>query len=110
MTDQPMLQIPEVSDVDIAFPANPPLPAWNDIPEKFRRYNGTPFNKIASTLFFKGGKLSDFGLTPKEGVDVNKAMRAIRCCLGSFEPKHEHKEAGVAFMFSEWFDLKEPAP
>ncbi len=102
-----MLDIPEVSDGNMLFGQNIPLPAWDDIPEKFHRYGGTPFNKIASTLFFEGGRLSDFGLTPKDGVDQDKAMRAIRCCLGSFEPKHEHKEAGVAFMFSEWFDLAE---
>lgn len=102
------LPIPEVSDAAVAFPTTVPLPAWNDIPEEFKRRPGTPFNKIVSKLFFQGGRLSDFGLTPKEGVDEHKAMRAIRVCLGSWEPKHEHKEAGVAFMFSEWFDLAPP--
>jgi hypothetical protein len=102
------LPIPEVTDVDMAFPAHPPLPAWDDIPEEFKHLNGTPFNRIVSKLFFQGGRLSDFGLTPKEGVDQIKTMRAIKACLGSFEPKQEHKEAGVAFMFSEWFDLTPP--
>lgn len=104
-----VLEIPELSDEQVVFPTTVPLPAWDDIPEVFKRHNETPFNKIVSTLFFNGGKFSDFGLTPKEGVDLRKATRAIKACLGSFEPKHEHKEAGVAFMISEWFDLKELA-
>ena len=101
-----MLEIPEVSDGDLIFGQNIPLPAWEDIPEEFKQFNGTPFNKVVNTLFFNGGRLSDF-LTPKEGVDLRRASRAIKACLSSWEPKHEHKEAGVAFMFSEWFDLVE---
>jgi len=43
-------------------------------------------------------------LTPKDGVDVKKAMRALKAALGSFEPKHEHKMAAVGYMLSQWFD------
>lgn len=101
-----MLPIPEVSDADVAFPTTPPLPAWKDLSEDFQRGRGDArqWHDIVSTLFFKGGKLADFGLTPKDGVDITKAIRAIRVCLGSWEPKHEHKTAGVAYMLSEWFD------
>ncbi len=102
-----MLEIPGVSDADVAYSNAQFLPAWDDIPKDFKRHRGTPFNKIVSTLFFEGGKLSDFGLTPKKGVDQRKAMRVIKACMGSWDPKHEHKEAGVAFMFSEWFDLND---
>ncbi len=99
-----MLEIPEISDAEMVFGVAPPLPAWEEIPEKFRQER-SPFNRIASKLFFKGGRLSDLGLAPKEGVDLRMALRALECCLASFEPAHEHKEAGVAFMLSEWFDL-----
>ena len=101
-----MLDIPEVSDAAVAFPTTTPLPAWEDLTEDFQRGRGEaePWHRIVSKIFFEGGRLSDFGLTPKDGVDVNKAMRAILVCLGSWEPKHEHKTAGVAFMLSEWFD------
>lgn len=106
-----MLRIPEVSDVEIAFPATPPgLPAWNDLPKDFREnwhQNTHRWCRIPSKWFFKGGSLDEFGLQPKEGVDAEKAMRAIRACLGSFQPSHEHKIAGVAFMLSEWFDQPE---
>ena len=101
-----MLPIPEVTDIDIAFPARPPLPAWDDIPEDFRRERGDAKDwcEIVNRMFFEGGSLVDFGIVPKKGLDLKAAMRAIRVCLGSFEPKHEHKAAGVAYMLSEWFD------
>ena len=98
-----MLSIPEVTDLDLAFPVDVPLPSWDIIPKDFKRCSNE-FAEVASTLFFKGGNPSDFGLRPKQGVDNTKALRAIRCCLGSFEPKHEHKKAGVAYMLSEWFE------
>jgi len=103
-----MLEIPEISDIDAAFPVKVPLPKWEDLPKEFRRdwHNGrNKFTEIASTIFYKGGRLSDFGLTPKDGVDILKAQRAIMACLRSFEPKHEHKIAGVGYMLSEWFDV-----
>jgi hypothetical protein len=101
-----MLAIPELNDAQVTFGSKPPLPAWGDIPAEFKR-SSNPFAHIASKLFFEGGKLADFGLTAKPGVDVSKAMRAIKCCLGSFDPSHEHKEAGVAYMLSQWFDRDE---
>lgn len=46
-------------------------------------------------------------LTARPGVDRDKALVAIKAALGSFEPKHEHKEAGCAFLLHEWFELAE---
>lgn len=102
-----MLPIPEVTDVDVVFATRPHgLPDWDDIPDEFREGSGDArfWHHVVDTLFFNGGKLSDFGLKPKAGVDSNKAHRALRCCLTSWEPKHEHKTAGVAYMLSEWFE------
>ena len=31
---------------------------------------------------------------------------AIAAILASFEPKHEHKEAGAAYLLSQWFELR----
>ena len=36
--------------------------------------------------------------------DTNKAIRHLKAILVSYDPKHEHKEAGVAFLLSEWFE------
>ncbi|MBF0554294.1 MAG: hypothetical protein HQK96_06985 [Nitrospirae bacterium] len=98
--------MPEVTALDIAFGNIGHLPKWEDIPEKFKNANRLiPETKLISDWFFKGLKEEQIAkLTPKPGVDKNKALIAIQCILRSFEPKHEHKEAGAAFMVSEWFE------
>jgi hypothetical protein len=96
-----MIEIPEVTDLDIAFGNVEHLPKWDAIPEEFKRGN-TKWNRLFNQCFFCGAK--GLQLVPKEGVDAKKALRVIRACMGSFEPKHEHKEAGVAYLFSLWFD------
>lgn len=97
-----------VSDVQQAFPANlgTLLPAWSEIPEEFRR-DRTPWNDFASRAFF-GFKQRYKISTPRDGVDIQAAYRHIRTLLGSYEPKHEHKEAAVAWLLSLWFETIEP--
>jgi len=104
-----MLEIPEVSDVDVAFGARALewMPPMEDIPEEFKEFPGrTEWHQIVSAWFFDG--LSEnVKFYPKDGVDAEKAFKVMRATLGSFAPKHEHKEAAVAYMLSEWFDKVE---
>ena len=80
----------EVNDVLLAFPASVShlLPDYKTIPEKFKAKN--PWSNVFNKLFF-GGKGISF--IPKEDIDPSLAWRHIRCVMGSYEPKHEHKEA-----------------
>lgn len=93
----------EVNDLDIAFPATVRhlMPKYSEVPEEFQG-NSSKWNRFFSDMFYRGIKNAD--LKPKEGIDKDKAMRHIRCVAGSFEPKHEHKEAAVAYLMSLWFD------
>lgn len=111
-----MLAIPELTGADVAFGNVKHMPKMADIPERFTHHNGTPFNNAVSMWFFKGGERDGRSIiidgktfTAKEGVDATKALSAIKAVLGSFEPKHEHKEAACAYMLSEWFDLETAA-
>ena len=99
------MEIIEISEAEMAFPARVDhiLPKWKDIPDEFKNLNnGTKWNKLFSAWFFSG--LTKLKLTPKPNVDKDKAMRMISVCMRSFDPKHEHKEAGVAYMLSEFFE------
>lgn len=92
-----------VSQIDITFGGDMDalLPPWEEIPEEFKR-DRHPFNKVVSKWFF--GRLppeTDF--RPKPGVDANAALRHVVAILRSFQPKHEHKEAGCAYLLSLWF-------
>lgn len=99
------VEVPELSDVDVAFPANaldwmPPMEA---IPAEFKNLNrGTEWSEIVCAWFFDGLP-ADVKFYPREGVNPEKAVRAIQATLGSFAPKHEHKEAAAAYMLSCWF-------
>jgi len=106
-----MLAIPEINRADIAFGNIKHMPKYETLPADFKRHNGNDYVKAVSSWFFSGAKATPDGLiidnmkfTAKPGVDRMKALAAIKAVLGSFEPKHEHKEAACAFMLSEWFD------
>lgn len=110
-----MFPIKEVSDVMLAFPAGVVregyLPAWDDIPKEFKDRGNNKWRDLFSKLFLTGGQSGmDLYLQAKSDADIGKAWRHINACMGSFEPKHEHKEAGVAFLFSEWFEDYEWKP
>ena len=97
-----------VDDVTLAFPANivaTLMPAMRDIPRDYP--NADKWQTLTSHWFFQGLKGT---LVPKEGIDLTTAMRHIKAVLGSYEPKHEHKEAAVAYLMSRWFDRFEATP
>ena len=100
-------EVKEVSDADVAFPATVYhlMPEWDKIPEEFRRgwiREDNKWSKFSSDWFFNG--LEKLKVVPKPGVDKDKALRHLACIQGSFEPKHEHKAAAVAYLASIWFD------
>jgi hypothetical protein len=100
-------ELVEVSDPYLAFPAEVigiVLPKYEDTPEKFKDRNHE-LTEVARRLFFDGGK--NWKFYPKKGVDAEKAWRMIVACLRSFQPKHEHKEAGVAYLMDTFFDKVE---
>ena len=82
------------------------LPKWSDIPDEFWR-NESPWARWASGWFFKG--LERYPIA-KEGIDLSLAMQNLGAVLSSFEPKHEHKEAGVAYLASLWFTSPDGEP
>ncbi len=96
----------DISDAMMAFPADvmDMMPKMKDIPEKYQRGH-TPANMFVAKWFFKGLKNPKF--YPREGVNAEQAFKHLRCILGSFQPKHEHKEAAVAFLLDEWFEKYE---
>lgn len=93
-----------VSGLDTAFgPKNLKefLPSMEEIPKEFHEpYH--PWCKVISQWFFGGLKEIP---TAKDGIDQKKALAHLKTVLVSFEPKHEHKEAGCAYLMSLWFEL-----
>lgn len=99
----------KVDNLRLAFPTGVAdlMPDYQSIPEEFKRWPARTWGgKLFSQLFYSGGSVAH--LVAKPGIDRNDAIRHIRVIMGSFEPKHEHKEAACAYLFHEWFE--EPKP
>ncbi len=99
----------EVTDLTLAFPAyvvGELMPDYEDIPKEFRERSHTRFNKWLDfqSRWFRQDLPSTTQVFLKEGIDGEKAFRHLRAIQGSYEPKHEHKQAAVAYLASLWFE------
>ena len=96
--------VAEISDVDAAFPTDVSrlMPPYAAIPREFRHGTTNKWNRLFNDMFFSG--LTKLELKPKQGIDKDRAWRHIRTICGSWDPKHEHKEAAVAYLLSQWFE------
>jgi hypothetical protein len=93
----------EISDVGLVFPGSVLhlMPEYAQIPEEFKR-SGNKWCKWQSDWFYAG--LSEMPRA-QEGIDLQKALRHLKAIQGSWEPKHEHKQAAVAYLASQWLEL-----
>lgn len=98
--DLTKFKFPEVSGIDTAFPTFRTIPELLEEAEKRGFYNdNNPYCRLFSKLFFNGGKV-----VFKKDLDPDFQKRGWSYCrsfMGSFEPKHEHKEAICAMLMSE---------
>ena len=97
------IQPQDVDELDMAFGGKMKLllPAYEDIPEEFKDWNReTVWNKWQSGWFYSGLKRYPVA---KEGINLKKAMRHLAAIQSSWEPQHEHKSSGVAWLASLWF-------
>lgn len=98
-------KFPTVSDADRAFPTFDTIPELLvEAKERgFDRYNATPYNKLFNNLFFSGGKINYKKELPEEFI--RDCSRYLFSYMGSFAPKHEHKEAVCSMLLSELVEL-----
>jgi len=92
----------DISDAELVFGTTKLLPKRSEVPEEFDFMGSSKWNKLFTDIFFVG--LEDLDVTPKEGVDADAALLCIKAHMSSWEPKHEEKEAGVAYMMSILFE------
>ena len=94
-----------VDDLRVTFPANVEdlMPGYEDIPDDFKG-GANPYVKWQRRWFHHG--LSKFP-DVREEVSKARVARHLAVIQKSFEPKHEHKEAAVAFLASLWIDESE---
>lgn len=91
-----------VDDVMLAFPAGlgALLPPLEVIPAEYpHRQEWLEFQN----KWFAGALPPDSEMEPSDGVDAQIAGRHLTVLQRSYEPKHEHKMAAVAWLASRWF-------
>lgn len=82
------------------------LPPYPAVPDEFKRSHGNQWTALVST-WFCSGLPAGTKFNPKPGIDPKEAVSHVRAILTSWEPKHEHKEAGAAYLMSKWFESVE---
>lgn len=84
------------------------LPKWEEIPEDFKSNNGfgrgeaKKYIKWVDDWFFRGVKI--INIVMKNGMNQKVAFRHLGSIMRSFDLKHEHKTAGVAWLMSLWIE------
>lgn len=94
-----------VDDVTVAFPGSVAhlMPAYEEIPKEFKDMNNSNrWLKLQSKWFYEGLKKEDIPAI-KDGLNIRQALNHLAAIQGSFDPKHEHKMAAVAYLMSLWF-------
>ena len=88
-----------VTDIDLAFPARALelMPPADQIPAVDRKWLDFQHD------WFMNGLPDDCEIDLMPGIDGNEAMRHLRVIQGSYAPKHQHKQAAVAYLASLWF-------
>lgn len=101
------IDLDTITDVEAAFSTDRLLPAWEDVPDSFRR--GNLYTKLAEAIFYST-PLPEGEMVFKQTFDDPEAPAALNRCvrahLQSWGPKHEHKIAGVGFMISQACELR----
>lgn len=93
-----------VSDVLMAFPGDIGhlIPDPMAIPDEFWESSGNDWVEFIGR-WFASGLTADTRAFLAQDIDGNTAFRHLKTVLGSYQPKHEHKSAGLAFLCSRWF-------
>jgi hypothetical protein len=100
MSDPAKMILPKVADTRTK--GKDLIPKWEEIPDEFKKPNNK-YVKFINEWFFSG--VDAARLIAKDGIDRRKAITHVKNCMNSWEIKHEHKEAGCAYLLSLWFDL-----
>jgi hypothetical protein len=89
--------VENTTDVELAFATTRLLPEMIDIPIEF--INGNVYTKTVEAIFL-GLKSPGYNMKINLDVSPSDVSKCIAAHLKSFNPKHEHKIAGVGYMLS----------
>jgi hypothetical protein len=93
----------EFSDAEQAFQVHvlELIPPWDKIPDDFKNYRHPAVKTFNTWMFgkFAGG----VNFAAVKGIDPEAAFLHCLVVMKSYQLKHEHKKAAVAFLINRWF-------
>jgi hypothetical protein len=94
-------QAASVTQVEQAFGTTRLLPPFDALPLAFQEGTGEAvvYHQLVDALFY-GRPLPDGDIEMHPGVTAESLRNCTMAHLRSFEPSHQHKIAGVAYMVS----------
>lgn len=96
-----------ITDAEIAFGTTKLLPPFDAVPDEFKR--GNDYTKLLNQLF-AGQPVPAGEIVFREDFDDPDAPallnRVVMAHLRSFEPKHEHKIAGLGYLISQACEVR----
>lgn len=96
-----------ITELEVAFGTTKLLPPFDVVPSEFKR--GNDYTKLLDHLF-SGQPLPQGDIVFREGFDDADAPallnRVVMAHLRSFEPKHEHKIAGLGYLISQACEVR----
>lgn len=102
--------VDDITDAEVISGTTKSLPDWKNIPKEFRKdiYNGTVYGRII-TGWYTGDPIPDAELAFNPGFreDGKAVYRFINAHLKSFQPDHDHKIAGCAYLLSQIMTITE---
>ena len=93
-----------VTRVDTTFGGNLKslMPLYSEVPDEFKR-SSHPWCQWQQKWFYSGLDKDNLP-KPKAGINQGEAMAHLAAIQRSWDCKHEHKEAAVAYLASKWFE------
>lgn len=98
--------VASITQLELAFGTTRFLPAEDAIPQEF--YSARNIYVQIITAIFLGGAIPDGEITIHDGIEAETLNRFIRAHVASFEPRHQHKIAGVAYLLSQLSTVEQP--
>ena len=97
--------VKSITPLEVAFTTTRFLPEKEVIPREFTNKTN-PYYLLALKLFHCGD-LGEGEIGFKLNVEPAEVSDFVYAHLGSFEPSHEHKISGVAYMMSFIFEFSD---
>ena len=95
----------EFSKAELVFPTTVDgyLPEMAELPAEFKG-TASPACEFVSRMFYGSPPVpANVQFHAAEGISAEQAYNHLQYVLRSWEPKHERKMAGAAYLISIWF-------